>query len=108
TQTIEGVTGDTVTGTITPPTFSLGTGSAATAKQTAAITAAMTASVGSLTAAGAPSSDEHDKCMAMKIGGSIVYGGAWGALSGPEGVAIGMLTGAFKGIAKGVVECRGR
>ncbi|MFC5144758.1 hypothetical protein [Streptomyces aureoversilis] len=43
--------------------------------------------------------------MAKKIGTSIVVGGAMGALTGPEGVAIGMLTGAFKGIAKGVIEC---
>ncbi|MFE0046183.1 RICIN domain-containing protein [Streptomyces albireticuli] len=100
TQTIEGVTGDTVTGTITPPTYSLGGGTAA-AKTVKTMTAAK-----SFTAApAAKNSDEHDKCMAKKIGTSIVTGGVVGALTGPEGVAIGMLTGAFKGIAKGVIEC---
>ncbi len=107
TQTIEGVTGDTVTGTITPPTFSLGSGTpaapaAAAAKETVKV---MTAANSFMAAPASKSSDEHDKCMAKKIGTSIVVGGAMGVLTGPEGVAIGMLTGAFKGIAKGVIEC---
>ncbi|MEU8581205.1 RICIN domain-containing protein [Streptomyces abikoensis] len=98
TQTIEGVTGDTVTGTISPPTFSLGGGTSATPEVTATVKSLMAAPA-------AKNSDEHDKCMAKKIGTSIVVGGVTGALTGPEGVAIGMLTGAFKGIAKGVIEC---
>lgn len=105
TQTIEGVTDDTVTGTISPPTFSLGNGTPATAMKTVRTMAA----ANSLMAAPASSnSDDHDKCMAEKIGVSIVKGGLVGALSGPEGVAIGMMTGAFKGIAKGVVMCRNK
>ncbi|MFF7498208.1 hypothetical protein ACFZBM_02060 [Streptomyces lavendulae] len=95
TQTVEGVTGDTVTGTITPPTFSLGGGTPA----------GIAAASAPASAPASESGDEHDKCMAKKIGTSIVVGGAMGALTGPEGVAIGMLTGAFKGIAKGVLEC---
>ncbi|GGU86889.1 hypothetical protein GCM10010211_61190 [Streptomyces albospinus] len=103
TQTIEGVTGDTVTGTITPPTYSLGSGTPAAAKMTAKV---LTAARSFMAAPASKSSDEHDKCMAKKIGTSIVVGGAWGTLTGgPEGLAIGMLTGAFKGIAKGVIEC---
>lgn len=103
TQTIEGVTGDTVTGTITPPTYSLGGGASTAAKQTAEKTAASTAAPVTM------SSDEHDKCMAEKISKSIVKKGLWGALTGgPEGAAIGMMTGAFTGIATGVIECRGK
>ncbi|MER6298218.1 hypothetical protein ABT247_01430 [Kitasatospora sp. NPDC001539] len=101
TQTVEGVTGETVIGTITPPTYSLGSG-----KPAAAGTArTMTEAASVVAAADDRNSDEHDKCMAKKIGTSIVVGGVTGALTGPEGVAIGMLTGAFKGIATGVLEC---
>ncbi|MFG3281561.1 RICIN domain-containing protein [Streptomyces sp. NPDC048111] len=108
TQTIEGVTGDTVTGTITPPTYSLGTDTNA---PTTLKTTLRTRTSGSLFAGtfAAASSDEHDKCMAKKIGLGIVKGGAWGALTGgPEGLAIGMMTGTFKGIATGVIECRNK
>ncbi|MCQ8771128.1 RICIN domain-containing protein [Streptomyces telluris] len=104
TQTVEGVTGDTITGTITPPTYSLGGGTSAAAEKAVK---SMTSAKSFLAApASAPkNSDEHDKCMAKKIGTSIVVSGAMGALAGPEGVAIGMLRGAFTGIAKGVIEC---
>ncbi|MEV6674065.1 hypothetical protein [Streptomyces sp. NPDC051162] len=108
TQTVEGVTGDTVTGTITPPTFSLGSGTpaSAAAKETAKM---MTVAKSFMAAPAAKNSDDHDKCMAEKIGTGILKGGLWGTLrGGPEGLAIGMMTGAFKGIAKGAVECRGR
>ncbi|WP_329578250.1 RICIN domain-containing protein [Kitasatospora sp. NBC_01250] len=104
TQTIEGVTGDTVTGTIAPPTFSLGDGnpiaSAATEKSVRMV------AVASYKAAPASqSSDAHDKCMAAKIGTSIVSSGVMGLLGGPPGVAIGMMTGAFSGIVMGAVTC---
>ncbi|MCA6096663.1 hypothetical protein LE181_31460 [Streptomyces sp. SCA3-4] len=102
TQTIEGVTGDTVTGTISPPTFSLGSGTSAAAKQTVKL---MTSAKSLMAAPASKDSDEHDKCMAKKIGGSIVVNGLVGALAGPEGVAVGMLKGAFEGIAKGVMDC---
>ncbi|MFI1798828.1 RICIN domain-containing protein [Streptomyces sp. NPDC020379] len=100
TQTIEGVTGDTITGTISPPTYSLGSDTPAAKEAVKMMTAA-----NSFMAAAASSSDEHDKCMAKKIGKDIVIGGLKGALAGPEGVATGMLFGAFKGIATGVIEC---
>ncbi|MEV8475832.1 hypothetical protein [Streptomyces sp. NPDC051173] len=104
TQTIEGVTGDTITGTITPPAFSLGSGAAAPAAKAVKM---MTAAKCFMAAPAADNNDEHDKCMAKKIGAGIVKGGLWGTLrGGPEGAAIGMLTGTFKGIATGVIECR--
>ncbi|MEV6669514.1 hypothetical protein [Streptomyces sp. NPDC051162] len=104
TQTIEGVTGDTITGTITPPAFSLGSGAAAPAAKAVKM---MTAAKCFMAAPAADNNDEHDKCMAKKIGAGIVKGGLWGTLrGGPEGAAIGMLTGTFKGIAMGVIECR--
>ncbi|GAA5041321.1 RICIN domain-containing protein [Streptomyces similanensis] len=104
TQNVEGVTGDTVTGTITPPAFSLGdsaaTGSAAAEKSVRTMSAASFEA-----AAAARNSDAHDKCMAAKIGTSIVSGGVMGLLSGPPGVATGMMTGAFSGIVMGLVTC---
>jgi hypothetical protein len=102
TQTVEGVTGDTVTGTITPPTYSLGSSTSATAEKTVRT---MAAANSFMAAPASKNSDEHDKCMAKKIGTNIVIGGVKGVLAGPEGVATGMLFGAFKGIAKGVIEC---
>ncbi|WP_162889985.1 RICIN domain-containing protein [Streptomyces olivoreticuli] len=108
TQTIEGVTGDTITGTITPPTYSLSGGTSA-APAAAKTVKTITAAKCFLAAPAAKNSDEHDKCMAMKIGTSIVKDGLVGTLmGGPEGAAIGMLKGAFTGIAKGVIECRNK
>ncbi|GHB82704.1 hypothetical protein GCM10010347_62040 [Streptomyces cirratus] len=102
TQTIEGVTGDTVTGTVSPPTFSLGSAaSPAAAKQTAE-----TATVASLSASPASaSSDAHDKCMAKHIGSGIIGGAVRGLWGGPEVAAGGMLIGAVTGIGEGLVNC---
>ncbi|MFI9240580.1 hypothetical protein [Streptomyces sp. NPDC053079] len=69
----------------------------------------MTAANSLMAAPASSNSDEHDKCMAEKIGKSIVKGGLWGTVTGgPEGLAIDMMTGAFKGITEGVVLCRNK
>lgn len=104
TQTIEGVTGDTVTGTISPPTFSLGDGTpvgSAAAKKSVRMTKATAFKA----APASRNSDAYDKCMAAKIGTSIVSSGVMGLLGGPPGVAIGMMTGAFSGIVVGAATC---
>ncbi|MFJ6699626.1 hypothetical protein ACIQM4_26630 [Streptomyces sp. NPDC091272] len=101
TQTIEGVSGDTVTGTLSPPTFSLGDGTSAAHAAAAKSTRAMAAA----SFRAAKDSDAYDKCMAAKIGTSIVSGGVSGLLGGPPGVAVGMMTGAFSGIVIGTVTC---
>ncbi|MFF4528500.1 RICIN domain-containing protein [Streptomyces sp. NPDC001407] len=109
TQTIEGVTGDTVAGTITPPTFSLGGGTTATPEAAKKVVRMITAANSFMAAPASKNSDEHDKCMAEKIGKGIVKGGLMGTLrGGPEGAAIGMLTGTFKGIGEGLVMCRNK
>ncbi|MEV7250628.1 RICIN domain-containing protein [Streptomyces cyaneofuscatus] len=101
TQTIEGVSGDTITGTMSPPTFSLGDGTPADHASAEKSTWTMRAAAFSA----AQDRDAYDKCMAAKIGTSIVSGGISGLLGGPPGVAVGMMTGAFSGIVIGTVTC---
>ncbi|MFI9723170.1 hypothetical protein ACIHFE_26540 [Streptomyces sp. NPDC052396] len=104
TQTIEGVTGETVTGTISPPTFSLGTTAAASpAAVKKTVKMLMTASFKASPTS--TSSDAHDKCMAKHIGTGIAGGALKGLWGGPEAAAGGMLLGAVTGIASGIINC---
>ncbi|MFB7669025.1 RICIN domain-containing protein [Kitasatospora sp. NPDC056138] len=103
-QTIEGVSGDTVTGTISPPTYSLGTTTAASPATAEKTVKMMTAASFNASPASA-SSDAHDKCMAKQIGTGIATGALRGLLGGPEAAAGGMLLGAVTGIGSGLINC---
>ncbi|MFJ9847486.1 hypothetical protein ACIRYZ_45125 [Kitasatospora sp. NPDC101155] len=99
TQTIEGVTGDTVTGTMSPPVYSVkdtGAASAAAAKQTAKMSAF---------AMERPAlSDDKKKrlqCIGDKMGEGATFGLLGAALGQPEAV----IGGVFGGLIIGLAEC---
>ncbi|MFD7031958.1 RICIN domain-containing protein [Streptomyces sp. NPDC059917] len=114
TQTIRGVTGDTVTGAVTPPTLSVRDGVRVGG-------AALKDAGGSGTAAMAPAGlldkprteAEWNKCMLEHLGSSIyintVVGTATGAMVGGggavPGLAIGLMTGTVKGLGQAIFFC---
>lgn len=97
TQTIEGITGDTITGTMSPPVFSVRAAAAApaAAKKTLMKTAAMMRP----TAAG----DKRGRmnCIGDKMGEGATFGLLGAALGQPEAV----LGGVFGGLIIGLAEC---
>ncbi|MFF7727125.1 RICIN domain-containing protein [Streptomyces sp. NPDC008001] len=97
TQTIEGVTGDTVTGTMSPPVFSVRAGAAAPAatKKSLMKTAAMMQP--------AASGDKRGRmnCIGDKMGEGATFGLLGAALGQPEAV----LGGVFGGLIIGLAEC---
>ncbi|MEV7547846.1 DUF6861 domain-containing protein, partial [Streptomyces sp. NPDC089915] len=108
TQTIEGVAGDTVTGTVTPPTISVRDG---LPTAPAAKTAASMSPTGLIDKP--KTEDEWNKCMLKHLGSSIylgtVVGTATGAMAGGvgavPGLAIGMMTGTVKGLGEAILLC---
>ncbi|MFF4159768.1 RICIN domain-containing protein [Streptomyces sp. NPDC001678] len=96
TQTVEGVTGDTITGTMSPPVFSVRAGAAAPAAAKAlAKTAAM--------AQPAASGDKRGRmnCIGDKMGEGATFGLLGAALGQPEAV----LGGVFGGLVIGLAQC---
>lgn len=96
TQTVEGVTGDTITGTVSPPVFSVKAAAApAAAKKTMMKTAAMMRP--------AASSDKRGRmnCIGDKMGEGATFGLLGAALGQPEAV----LGGVFGGLIIGLAEC---
>ncbi|MGW0364412.1 RICIN domain-containing protein [Streptomyces sp. NPDC002990] len=113
TQTIEGVTGDTVTGTVTPPTISVrdGVPAAALAQTAGKLNTAQMSAMGLFDK---PKTEaEWNKCMLKHLGSSIyvgtVVGTATGAMAGGAGavpgLAIGMMTGTVKGLGQAIFFC---
>ncbi|MFJ3159745.1 RICIN domain-containing protein [Streptomyces kanasensis] len=113
TQTIEGVTGDTVTGIVTPPTISVrdGAAAAALAKTAGKPNTAQMSPMGLFDKP--KTEDEWNKCMLKHLGSSIyvgtVVGTATGAMAGGAGavpgLAIGMMTGTVKGLGQAILLC---
>lgn len=100
TQTVEGVTGDTVTGTMSPPVFSVRAAAAtpAAAKKSLMKTAAMLRP-----AAAAAASDKRGRmnCIGDKMGEGATVGLLGAAFGQPEAV----LGGVFGGLIIGLAEC---
>ncbi|MEU8625055.1 hypothetical protein [Streptomyces sp. NPDC048669] len=99
TQTIEGVTGDTVTGTMSPPVYSVkdvGAASVAAAKKTAKMSAFAMKSP-------ALSDDKKKRlqCLGDKMGEGATFGLLGAALGQPEAV----IGGVFGGLIIGLAEC---
>ncbi|MGW1198456.1 RICIN domain-containing protein [Streptomyces sp. NPDC002536] len=97
TQTIEGATGDTITGTMSPPVFSVKAAAAAPAatRKTLMKTAAM------MRPAAAGDKRGRMNCIGDKMGEGATFGLLGAALGQPEAV----LGGVFGGLIIGLAEC---
>ncbi|WP_250403670.1 RICIN domain-containing protein [Streptomyces cellostaticus] len=99
TQTIEGVTGDTITGTMSPPVYSVKDISA-----TSAVAAEKTATMSAFATKSPALSDDKNKrlqCIGDKMGEGATFGLLGAALGQPEAV----IGGVFGGLVIGLAEC---